>query len=58
MIESRSELIGGRDYRSVLYSLLESAYRDNPYFAPIMERELSNVKKTLRFMVEKEGKKW
>ena len=47
-----------RDYRSVLYSALEDAYRQNPYFAPIMEQELSSVKRTLQFMVEKEGKKW
>ena len=47
-----------RDYRSVLFSLLEKTYKDNPYFVPIMSKELDNVMKTLKFMVEKEGKTW
>lgn len=46
------------DYRSLLYSLLEDAYTSNPYFVPIMGEELESVKKTLQFMVEKEGKVW
>ena len=47
-----------RDYRSVLYSLLEKSYQENPYFVPIMKNELDSVRKTLHFMVEKEGKRW
>ena len=42
----------------MLFSLLEEAYTTNPYYVPIMEKELSTVKQTLQFMVEKEGKKW
>ena len=42
----------------MLFSLLEEAYTKNPYYVPIMDKELSTVKQTLQFMVEKEGKKW
>lgn len=50
--------VDDRDYRSVLYSLLEKSYQENPYFVPIMKNELDSVRKTLHFMVEKEGKRW
>ena len=51
-------MVDGHDYRSILYSLLEKAYRDSPYFAVGMEKELDSIKKTLQFMVEKEGYTW
>lgn len=37
----------------MLFSLLEEAYTKNPYYVPIMDKELSTVKQTLQFMVEK-----
>lgn len=47
-----------RDYKSILYDILEESYQKSPYFAPIMEKELESVKKTLQFMVDKESHKW
>lgn len=50
--------IDTRDYKSVLYEILEESYKNNPYYVPIMENELESVKKTLQFMVDKEGHIW
>ena len=47
-----------RDYKSVLYDILEETYKSNPYYVPIMVKELEDVKKTLQFMVDKENSKW
>ena len=46
-----------RDYKSVLYDMLEESYKSSPYVTSL-KKELENVKTTLQFMVEKEGHIW